>query len=157
MEDPTGYKKLSMLHAFIMTIPGIPIVYYGDEIGMPGAGDPDNRRMMDFDHMGPNEITVRNTLKKLAHVRRENMALLYGDFQELSVTEDTWVYSRHYLNNHVVVVMNKGNAQANMAIPLTDIPFEGTPEAVFGTPYTLTNGTLQLRLPAHSFDVFVVQ
>ena len=157
VEDPTGYKKLSMLHAFIMTIPGIPIVYYGDEIGMPGAGDPDNRRMMDFDHMGPNEITVRNTLKKLAHVRRENMALLYGDFQELSVTEDTWVYSRHYLNNHVVVVMNKGNAQANMAIPLTDIPFEGTPEAVFGTPYTLTNGTLQLRLPAHSFDVFVVQ
>ena len=33
-----------MLTAFITTIPGIPIVYYGDEIGLVGAGDPDNRK-----------------------------------------------------------------------------------------------------------------
>src|SRR5690606_23642425 len=37
-----GYDKLQMLTAFIMTIPGVPVIFYGDEIGMPGAGDPNN-------------------------------------------------------------------------------------------------------------------
>ncbi|MFY0534764.1 hypothetical protein [Nannocystis pusilla] len=33
----------------MLTQNGIPLIYYGDEIGMAGAGDPDNRRMMDWD------------------------------------------------------------------------------------------------------------
>ena len=44
------YKVAEMI-AFIGTIPGVPVIYYGDEIGMPGAGDPDNRRMMRFDNL----------------------------------------------------------------------------------------------------------
>ena len=35
--DTIGYNKLKMLTAFISTIPGIPVIYYGDEIGMIGA------------------------------------------------------------------------------------------------------------------------
>ena len=38
-----------MFLAFNFTIPGIPVIYYGDEIGMTGANDPDNRRQMRFD------------------------------------------------------------------------------------------------------------
>ena len=34
--DTIGYNKLKMLTAFISTIPGIPVIYYGDEIGMVG-------------------------------------------------------------------------------------------------------------------------
>ncbi|MFM7727360.1 MAG: alpha-amylase family glycosyl hydrolase, partial [Flavobacteriales bacterium] len=43
-----GYKRMAMLMAFLMTTPGVPCVYYGDEIGMPGGNDPDNRRMMNL-------------------------------------------------------------------------------------------------------------
>ena len=32
----------------LLTNKGAPLIYYGDEIGLPGAGDPDNRRMMQF-------------------------------------------------------------------------------------------------------------
>lgn len=61
--DTIGYYKLKMLRTFNATIPGIPITYYGDEIGMPGAGDPDNRRMMRFDSLSAHELDVRNTVK----------------------------------------------------------------------------------------------
>jgi glycosidase len=40
-----------MLTAFNMTIPGVPVIYYGDEIGIPGGNDPDSRRMMKFDNL----------------------------------------------------------------------------------------------------------
>lgn len=157
VEDPAGYKKLSMLHAFIMTIPGIPIVYYGDDIGMAGAGDPDNRRMMDFEKMGPNEITVRNTLKRLTRLRAEHMALLFGDFRELAVTDATWVYSRHYLNDHILIVMNKSDRREDFSIPLTDKLLRQNWQPAFDSPFENKNNTLNLSLPAHSFEIFVAR
>jgi glycosidase len=44
-----AYLSVLNIMAFNMSIPGIPVIYYGDEIGMPGANDPDCRRMMRFD------------------------------------------------------------------------------------------------------------
>lgn len=46
-----------------MTIPGIPIIYYGDEYGLPGAGDPDNRRMMQFENLKDREESLRQETK----------------------------------------------------------------------------------------------
>lgn len=43
------------MHSLIMTLPGIPVIYYGDEIGLTGGNDPDNRRMMKFNNLDKNE------------------------------------------------------------------------------------------------------
>ncbi|MCK7525308.1 MAG: alpha-amylase family glycosyl hydrolase [Ignavibacteriales bacterium] len=48
VDNPSSYEKLKLHLAYLLTIPGVPIIYYGDEIGMTGAADPDNRRMMRF-------------------------------------------------------------------------------------------------------------
>ncbi len=50
VDHPSSYDKLKLHLAYILTIPGVPVIYYGDEIGMTGASDPDNRRMMRFDN-----------------------------------------------------------------------------------------------------------
>ncbi len=42
------YLRLQQALTYAYFIPGVPLLYYGDEFGMPGAGDPDNRRMMRF-------------------------------------------------------------------------------------------------------------
>ena len=49
VDNPESYKKLTLYMAFMNTIPGLPVIYYGSEFGMSGASDPDNRRMMRFD------------------------------------------------------------------------------------------------------------
>lgn len=105
--DTIGYAKLKMLHAFNMTIPGIPVVYYGDEIGMPGANDPDNRRMMRFDSLNTYEQDVKNTVTKLAKLRSEHMALLYGDFAEIRVNDSIYIYKREYFDDAVYIMFNK--------------------------------------------------
>ncbi|MEZ4467302.1 MAG: hypothetical protein R3F43_23360 [bacterium] len=40
--------RLRLAQAFVLTVPGAPVLYYGDEFGLPGVGDPDNRRPMRF-------------------------------------------------------------------------------------------------------------
>ena len=43
------WNKVYLLYAILMTLPGIPMIYYGDEIGLPGGNDPDCRRCMIWD------------------------------------------------------------------------------------------------------------
>ena len=112
-EDPIGYKKLELLHAFNMTIPGIPVVYYGDEIGMPGANDPDNRRMMYFDDWTEDEQSVYEAVSALTKYRTEEISLIYGDFKVVFQEDDFVVYSRTYLNETTYILLNKSNSKSS--------------------------------------------
>ncbi|MCB0706873.1 MAG: hypothetical protein KDC34_16270, partial [Saprospiraceae bacterium] len=87
--DPVGYKRLAMLHAFNFSIPGIPVIFYGDEIGMPGAGDPDNRRMMRFEGLSPEETKLRDQVARISGLRAQSMALIYGDTRFEQVSQGT--------------------------------------------------------------------
>lgn len=137
--DTLGYNKLKMLHAFNMTIPGIPIVYYGDEIGMPGANDPDNRRMMRFDSLNKYEEDVKNTVTKLAQLRSDHLALLYGDFEEVIVSDSVYIYKRQYFNDAVYVCFNKSAELQYQVLEFDKSICEGpviTHFRTYFTPYT---------------------
>ena len=69
IKDTISYNKLKMLTAFITTIPGIPVIYYADEIGMVGAGDPDNRRPMIFEELNSYQQDVRKNIQILLSLR----------------------------------------------------------------------------------------
>ena len=56
--------------SFLFTVDGIPLIYYGDEIGIPGAGDPDNRRMMIWEDWSANNTMVYDHVSQLAAVRQ---------------------------------------------------------------------------------------
>jgi len=108
-DSDIAYEYLAMLHAFNMTLPGVPCIYYGDEIGMPGANDPDNRRMMAFDGYTPMQIRLKERVKRLISLRNSNMALLYGDLFPLHVSPDVLAYVRIYMDQVVAVCINKGD------------------------------------------------
>ncbi len=107
VQDSMAYRKMAMFNAFNMTIPGIPIIYYGDEIGMAGAGDPDNRRMMRFKNLKKEEAALQREIAEIIHFRNENIALLYGDFTIVENTEKTLTYTRKYFDNEVTVSFDK--------------------------------------------------
>lgn len=107
IKDPIGYDRLALLQAFNFTIPGVPVIYYGDEIGMPGANDPDNRRMMRFGKdLNDREKDLLKTVTKLGNLRQEKMALIYGDLVVLNAEDHEMVYIRNYFDQTAISLFN---------------------------------------------------
>ncbi len=106
--DPVGYRKLALLQALIMTLPGVPCIYQGDEYGQPGANDPDNRHMMRFDGYDEAEQAQRELTRELIALRRGSMPLLYGDLITLHTEGNCWVFVREYMGEYVVAAFNNG-------------------------------------------------
>jgi len=95
VDHPSSYEKLKLHLAYLLTIPGVPIIYYGDEIGMTGASDPDNRRMMRFgEQLNQYEKQTLNDVSKLIHIRKDHPALRYGDFLTLQADENVYTYPK---------------------------------------------------------------
>lgn len=107
--DTLGYNRLRMLTAFITTIPGIPIIYYGDEIGLVGAGDPDNRKKMIFKDLNNFQNKTKENLKKLLDLRNNRMSLIYGGFNLIDITSDLYIYERNYFEEKSIVIFNKSD------------------------------------------------
>lgn len=153
VEDTIGYRRLALLQAFNMTVPGIPVIYYGDEFGMAGAGDPDNRRMMRFDSLNPHELALRSTTASLAKFRGSSLALTFGDFKTLKVNDKVWVYLRSYFGKAVVVIINKDREQKTVEFELP-ARFAGQPfSARYGGKPETADAKVRIVIPAVSFEI----
>lgn len=163
-KNALGFKKTAMIMAFNLTIPGVPVIYQGDEFGMPGADDPDNRRMMEFDIENGSDtrswvIKERKELldetKKLTHLRQNNMALLYGDTKVLFSDENVLVFMRNYMNNTIITAINAGESVEKVEVQLPRIQSYQGLKAQFGQSFSLKNNQLTLQLKGNSFEVLV--
>jgi glycosidase len=107
-----GYARLALLKAIITTIPGVPCVYQGDEYGVPGANDPDNRDMMTFKAENDYQQKQFETTAQLFNYRIGSMPLMYGNFKTLYADDSVWVFMRHYMDEFVIVALNiRGEAK----------------------------------------------
>lgn len=142
IQDTLAYRKLSALTAYMMSIPGIPCIYYGDEYGSPGGNDPDNRRQMQFDGLDKHQQATLDRAKKLIQLRKSNLAMIYGDTQILEEDKDLLTISRSYFDNQVIAVFNTSNQAVTIEVPAGGITnFYGS----------LTDETLSL--PGNSFEI----
>ncbi|MGF1564561.1 MAG: alpha-amylase family glycosyl hydrolase [Flavobacteriales bacterium] len=126
-----SYDRLIQLHALNLTLPGVPCVYYGDEIALPGANDPDNRRMMRFENLTSDELKVRAAFSELAKLRNQRMSLLYGSTSITTANDSLFVMERSYLNERTVLVLSKQSSIPSID-SLLQIAGDGRFYAVFG-------------------------
>ncbi|NBW36011.1 MAG: alpha-amlyase [Cytophagia bacterium] len=151
VSDSLAYKKLQSLIAFMMTIPGVPVIYYGDEIGHPGGNDPDNRRMMRFSNLSVQEENTKKLTQQLVKLRRNNLALLYGDWQVVSQNEKQVLIKRKYFTNEVWIAFNKSNTQVTM--DLSNLPQQVS--SLLGNKLTTNQTASTLHLPPYSFEIIL--
>ncbi len=116
-QTSVGFKKVAMMQAVNLFIPGIPCIYYGDEIGMPGGNDPDNRRMMKFDDLSEEEKLLRDKVSVLARTRQSSMPLLYGSFEFHEAKGDRLLASRAYFDETFYLAINNSEQETSFTIP----------------------------------------
>lgn len=153
VESPVGYYRLMQLQAFNMTIPGIPVIYYGDEIGDPGANDPDNRRMMRFDNLSQEELNVKSVVELLANTRARSMALLYGDLQMIACSDTYMVYTRKYFDESVIIVFNKSRQGDKITFTLPDYIKIKNPKTLMGQKLQHSGNQYTVEMSAVSFEI----
>jgi glycosidase len=153
----TAYKRMALMQTYLLTIPGIPVIYYGDEFGMPGAGDPDNRRMMKFDQLSPQEMALKNHIKQLTVLRSKHPCLVYGDFNFEPGSDQVMVYTRRYFDEIAVVCVNKSDQPQKTKLTLP-AGFNRVKETVIalGANITFTKNQIELTVPAHASSVYIV-
>lgn len=109
-------ERLRQGLAFMMTYTGIPVMYYGTEIGFDGADDPNNRLDMDWSVKSP----LKDYVKKLTTIRRTNKALTNGDFQIIQSKTDSLCYLRRFGNNLIVVAFNLSDENEQVELSLSN-------------------------------------
>ncbi|MCC6251511.1 MAG: alpha-glucosidase C-terminal domain-containing protein [Bacteroidia bacterium] len=152
-----GYKKLSQLMAYIATIPGVPVIYYGDEIGMPGAGDPDNRRMMVFDNLNTDQQNQFEITQQLFSIRKNNMSLLYGDYDLLKSDKNVMAYGRYYFDNAAFVFFNKDSKSVKFKVNIPKEYASVSLKKYFSGKFNISGNELLIELPPHSFEIITTR
>lgn len=142
--------KLYLAFIFQMTYVGAPSIYYGDEVGLTGANDPDNRRTFDWNTLNWNQ-SVLDLTKTLIQARKDVSAFTRGSFKTLLVDNANKVYGfgRWDDVSWAIVVLNNdstGHAATADAYQLS-IP-NGTvmTDRLTGSNYTVVNG--QISIPS---------
>jgi glycosidase len=142
------FERLQVAYTLLFTTPGIPMIYYGDEIGMPGAGDPDNRRFMQWDALTENQTWLRDQLSSLAKIRSAHPATRRGTRTTLGVMTDVFVYKMTAPGDAVFVVLNRGDS---------DQPALNLPAGTYTNLVTGQTMTAPLQVPPRTGLVLSAQ
>ena len=129
----SSYQSAKQGIAWLLTTPGAPMLYMGDEFGQHGGADPDNRRMLDF-NLNNGQQDLMNFTSEIANVRLENEALRRGTYSTYHAESNMVAYEMTTDAQSLLVVLNRGGT--NQLQTTYD-------EVIFGTS-TLSGDTLNV-------------
>ena len=110
-----GVDKAVMREAIVMqmTWPGAPTLYYGDEAGLCGWTDPDNRRAYPWGH---EDVDLIEFYRELIAIHKRHEALKKGSFIELYRDVNVISYGRFYKNEKIIVIVNNNDEEKHIEI-----------------------------------------
>ena len=161
---------LALAQTFVFTARGTPMIYYGDEIGMPGGDDPDNRRDFPGGFPGDSrnaftaagrtaeEQSLFTRIRTVSALRRELEPLRRGKMVVLSVTDHTIAFARL---PGVVVAFNAGDKHVDMTLDASAAglaPHAVLTDRLRNTSDVEVDGAdLRVHLPSRSAAVYVAR
>lgn len=146
-----------------MTWPGAPTLYYGDEAGLCGWTDPDNRRTYPW---GREDNELIDFHREAIRIHRENIALKKGSFKPLLGDYNVIAFGRFLGDNILATVVNNNGHEKEMRIPVWQIGVkdgdimesiiisERDSYSVEPIEYTVKNGDIIVRLKEFSSAIY---
>ncbi|MBU1430051.1 hypothetical protein KKF91_05735 [Myxococcota bacterium] len=131
-EDPAVFARLRRAQALLMTMPGLPLLYYGDEIALPGGNDPDSRRDMIWGDglaaldmsggaLSAQQQALRGWMEALGALRGAHPALAVGARRELYIEPDFYAFARWTAEDVVVAAFSRSEAWIEREVSLAPI------------------------------------
>ncbi len=175
------YKKQELIAVFQMTYRGAPMIYYGDEVGMWGADDPDDRQPMVWDNLKYDDQVITpasgfkkgfgiykveqdkkllSFYKKIIQIRNDNPALKFGSLNFLYSNDkrNTFAFERDYNSNKIIAVFNAGNKTDEFDLPLNGNKYlyeeliTGEKGNISGSPEI--GAKMQIQILPESFKIY---
>ncbi len=115
-EDRASMELATVL---LLTFPGAPSIYYGDEVGLVGGKDPDSRR--GFPATENWDISVLKYHKDMIALRHQYPALCTGSYEILYAQESVYVFARVLDQEEIIVAVNTGTESATVNFPVTKL------------------------------------
>jgi alpha-amylase len=153
--------------ALQMTSVGIPVIYYGEEVGRRGGAWPTNRSDMPWGGRAiapgrgvPRDDALRAYFQRLIALRHAHPALERGAFLALSTVGDLLVFARadEVSGETVIVAINRGGERATATVPIPDDWRGGmVREALGGAAVEVWDGRLAIDTPPLTAQIYVTQ
>ena len=104
-----SYVRLEQALGWLLTTPGAPVIYMGDEFGMHGGADPDNRRMLDH-NLTSQQQELHDFTALLGNFRLENEAMRRGTYSTYYADTNLLAYEMITEGQELLVVLNRGGS-----------------------------------------------
>ena len=150
----SSYAKLVNFHALNISIPGVPVVYYGEEIGLMGSGDPGNRRPMQFGaDINENERNLFNRIAELNRLRSKYPSLALGDLEIIKADGPIFILQKSYFGEKIIVAINNGSLDKSIEaeIQYGKLKDLSTDEIIF-----INDKRFPLNIPQYSYGIYKV-
>jgi len=170
-ERGSDAARLKAAFSLLLTLRGIPQIYSGDEIAMPGGADPDNRHDFPGGFPGdprnaftasgrtPEQEDVFAHVQSLLALRQAHPALRTGKQWHIGWDDSYYAFLRELPEEKLLVIYNNAPGARELNIPVDDTPLESAHQlqSVFGNSAAeLAGGKVKVSLPAHTLCVFLV-
>ncbi|MBQ3426077.1 MAG: glycoside hydrolase family 13 protein [Clostridia bacterium] len=153
-------KRAMLIYAMVLTMPGVPCIFYGDELGIQGYGDPFCRACFPWgreDEVDP-DAQMRGWIKQLTALRRSSAAFSTGQFNYIYRIGCTYAYIRRTSDERYIVLVNFDDTAKDIRLDAARYDITGI-ETVLSTAsekrsYGSADGIFYINVPAHSFIVY---
>jgi alpha-glucosidase len=146
-------RKTYLALIFQFTYVGTPAIYYGDEYGMQGGADPDDRRTFDWSRANTGGPAVALT-HRLALIRKRYPALRTGSYMTLLTDDDRRIYAFGRLDAHhrLAVVLNDNSDTQTVTVPASQLSMingSWVTDLLTGHVYQVSNGRVTVNVAGY--------
>ncbi len=164
--------KAKLAFSIVLTMRGTPQLYYGDEIGMTGGDDPDNRHDFPGGFPGdprdaflesgrtPDEQLIFAHIQTLLRLRKEHPALREGELWNIQNKDPLYAYARIAKQEKLLIAFNAGNAPAEWKLDFNGTPLYGVMQfrSLTGTQtLKVASNIASVTLAPGEFEIFIAQ
>ena len=119
-QQPTSsspYIKSKNAFSWLLTIPGLPVIYMGDEYGEYGGSDPDNRHpFRTYNELNSNEQELLHSIQELGMVRKNSNDLQKGTYRSVYSDNNLLVFARETSSSETIVLINSGDGSRELTL-----------------------------------------